>query len=118
MKIGELSVRSGTSIETIRYYEREGLFRGSDRAQGSYRAFEEEHLERLVFIRHCRAADISLSEVRALIRLIDFPEEPTADCLDLLAEYVAKVEVRMIELQTLSKQLTALQARLFKAAKK
>lgn len=118
MKIGELSVRSGTSIETIRYYEREGLFSGSDRAQRSYRAFEEEHLERLVFIRHCRAADISLADVRALIRLIDFPEESTADRLGLLAEYVAKVELRMVELQTLSKQLNDLRDRLRKAVKK
>ena len=64
MKIGELSTASSTAIETIRYYEREGLLPPPGRTEGNFRIYEASHLERLQFIRYCRGLDMSLDEVR------------------------------------------------------
>ncbi|GAD65023.1 MerR family transcriptional regulator, partial [Aquipseudomonas alcaligenes] len=57
MKIGELGKQADCQVETIRYYEREGLLPVPGRSEGNYRVYGKEHLERLVFIRNCRTLD-------------------------------------------------------------
>jgi DNA-binding transcriptional MerR regulator len=59
--MGELSKAAGCNVETVRYYERIGLLPAPDRTQSGYRSYSEEHLERLQFIRHCRALQMSLA---------------------------------------------------------
>ena len=57
MKIGELSTASGTTIESIRFYEREGLIAEPGRTDGNYCVYGDEHVQRLVFIRRCRSLE-------------------------------------------------------------
>lgn len=52
MKIGELSRQTETSVETIRFYEREGLLPQPARTSSNYRTYAQPHVERLQFIRH------------------------------------------------------------------
>jgi len=47
-------------VETIRYYEREGLLLEPARSEGNYRLYTNVHVERLQFIRHCRSLDMTL----------------------------------------------------------
>ena len=54
MKIGELAVATATQIETIRFYEREGLIPTPGRSTGNYRVYKASHVQRLIFIRCCR----------------------------------------------------------------
>ena len=67
MRIGELSAATGVDVETIRYYEREKLFAAPVRQANGYRAYGTIHLERLSFIRHCRALEIPLADIRRLL---------------------------------------------------
>ena len=62
MKIGELATRTGATVETIRYYEKEKLLPEPSRSQGNYRLYREEHIERLQFILHCREVNSLLDE--------------------------------------------------------
>ena len=73
MKIGELAKATHTQVETIRYYEREGLLPETARTEGNYRVYGPEHVERLSFIRYCRSLDMALNEIRALLRMKDSP---------------------------------------------
>ena len=57
MTIGELARRTGCGIETIRYYEHEGLLPKPGRTSGNFRRYGQEHAELLSFIRHCRSLD-------------------------------------------------------------
>lgn len=111
MKIGDLSVASSTSIETIRFYEREGLLPAPGRTAGNFRSYEERHLDRLLFIRYCRSLDMSLDEIRVLLR---FKEDASAECGDvdaLLDEHIGHVSTRIRELRLLEKQLKELRQR-------
>ena len=63
MKIGELAKRTGCPVETIRYYEREGLLPEPARSEGNYRQYTLAHVERLSFIRHCRSLDMTQDEI-------------------------------------------------------
>ena len=71
MKIGQLSEVARTQVETIRFYEREGLLAEPKRTAGNYRIYDQTHLDRLLFIRHCRALDMTLDEIRVLLRFLD-----------------------------------------------
>ena len=71
MKIGELAQAAQCTAETIRYYEKAGLLPKPDRAGNNYRLYGLRHLERLRFIRNCRALDLSQKEIHSLLRLMD-----------------------------------------------
>lgn len=111
MKIGELSVSSSTSVETIRFYEREGLLPAPARTQGNFRIYESAHLERLRMIRHCRSLDMSLDEVRVLLRFRDDPGAACGDVNALLDSHISQVDERIKELHLLQNQLQDLRKR-------
>lgn len=111
LRIGELSRQTGVEIETIRYYEKEGLLPAPRRSPNGYRSYGTVHLERLAFVRHCRALDIPLADIR---RLLVFLAQPDADCgdIDLLIDtQLRKVQARIQSLQALEQQLAALRGR-------
>ncbi|GAB3486225.1 Cd(II)/Pb(II)-responsive transcriptional regulator [Azotobacter salinestris] len=111
MRIGELAQATGVDTETIRYYEKAGLFPALARGNNGYRIYGAEHLERLAFVRHCRALDIPLAEIK---RLLDFVLHPEADCTDvdrLIETQLERVRARLASLQVLERQLSALRGR-------
>ncbi len=111
MRIGELGQATGVDPETIRYYEKAGLIGAPDRLQNGYRSYGKAHLERLSFIRHCRALDISVADIA---RLVEFMVHPSPDCGDinhLIDDQISKVRARLASMQALENQLTALRAR-------
>jgi Cd(II)/Pb(II)-responsive transcriptional regulator len=110
MRISELASKTGVEVETIRYYEKEGLLPAASRQDNGYRIYTMAHLEQLSFIRHCRALDISLADVK---RLLQFSTEPAEDCADinqLIDTQIAKVRARLQSMQALEKQLCNLRA--------
>ncbi|MFZ6771483.1 Cd(II)/Pb(II)-responsive transcriptional regulator [Undibacterium sp. SXout7W] len=111
MRISELARATGVDVETIRYYEKQALLPAPARQENGYRSYTADHLERLSFIRHCRALDISLADVR---RLSDFINQPADDCGDinqLIDQQITRVRARLNSMQALEKQLTQLRAR-------
>lgn len=110
MKIGDLSARTGTPVETIRFYEREGLLPAPARSSGNYRMYQASHAERLAFIRRCRSLDMTLDEVRQLLALKDAPTLSCEAVNQVLDEHIGHVAERIRQLKALQKQLVALRA--------
>lgn len=108
MRIGELAKATGVEVETIRYYEKAGLLVPPARRDNGYRSYGADHLERLAFVRHCRALDMPLAGIK---RLLDFLGQPFAECGDvdrLIDEQLSRVRTRIKSLRALEKQLAAL----------
>lgn len=110
MKIGELSAATGCPIETIRYYEKEGLLPGTARSEGNYRIYHTSHRDRLTFIRRCRSLDMSLEEIRQLLLLQEASGENCAGIDHVIAQHLSHVSERIRELQGLKRQLAELLA--------
>ena len=108
MKIGELATLTHTQVETIRFYEREQLLPAPGRSEGNYRMYGTAHAERLSFIRHCRSLDMTLDEIRVLLRFKDAPTENCQVVNALLDEHIGHVARRIRELRNLEKQLKSL----------
>ncbi len=117
IKIGELASRTGATVETIRYYEKEELLPEPSRSSGNYRLYREEHLERLQFILHCRSLDMTLDEVRILLAYWDEPNKECGNVNDLLDEHIRTVETRMNELAQLKQHLILLRQKCMSEAK-
>lgn len=110
-RIGELARVGEVPVETIRYYEREGLLPPPRRSGGNFRLYDEVHRERLTFIRQCRLLDMTLEEIQQLLALKDHPSKPCNAVNDLLDAHIGHVAERVAELGRLKRDLQALRRR-------
>lgn len=111
MQIGALAQASDTPVATIRFYERAGLLPAPARTSGNYRHYDEQHAQRLGFIRRCRSLDMSLDEIRVLLAFRDSPQAQCGEVNGVLDTHLAEVRSRMTELRSLERQLRELRAR-------
>jgi Cd(II)/Pb(II)-responsive transcriptional regulator len=111
MKIGELAQVAQCTVETVRYYEKEGLLSAPARTAGNFRQYGPAHTERLRFIRNCRALDMSHGEIRTLLNLADQPSEGCGAINAVFDQHIAHVDERIRELMQLKDQLSGLRKR-------
>src|SRR6516225_4443730 len=69
LTISRLAQLGGVNLETIRYYEREGLLPKPPRTEAGYRLFPSETARRLRFIKRAQELGFSLGEIRELLTL-------------------------------------------------
>lgn len=111
MKIGELARRTACRVETIRFYEKEGLLPPPPRSAGNYRLYGKLHVERLLFIRSCRSLDMTLDEIRRLLQIRATPRDDCSVVSTLLDKHIRQVGARIEELEQLRDQLHSLSLR-------
>ncbi|AXB78612.1 helix-turn-helix domain-containing protein [Novosphingobium sp. P6W] len=105
MKIGDLAKLTDTRVETIRFYEKEGLLPAPGRNSGNYRIYEEPHLNRLSFIRRSRDLGFTLDQVRKLLKLADARDAPCTEVGAITAENIAEIDRKLVDLGALRDQL-------------
>ncbi|GIX16433.1 MAG: hypothetical protein KatS3mg119_0619 [Rhodothalassiaceae bacterium] len=88
LTIGRLARCTGTSAETIRYYERIGLLPRPERLPSGYRVYRKDDVRRLIFIRRAKALGFTLAEIGELLAL---SEDETVDCGAIRAQAQAKI---------------------------
>ena len=103
--IGDLAKATGTKVETIRYYEQIGLLPEPGRTAGNYRAYDEEHLRRLSFVRRARDLGFPLDDVRELLSLSDQTDR-SCEAVDAIArQHLIAVERKIADLTALRDEL-------------
>lgn len=108
LTIGQVASRSSVGIETVRFYEREGLLAKPVRTSSGYRQFDEEAIARLRFIQRAKELGFTLKEIKELLSL---RFEPDTSCKDVRAKAKAKiagVEGKIRTLQRMKKALVRL----------
>jgi len=110
LTIGALSEQTGVNVETIRYYEREGLLPSAPRTAGGHRVFDHAHLRRLIFIRRSRELGFSGTEVRTLLGLVD-GGYTCGEVRDLTLRHLVSVRAKIADLRHLEKTLTTISSK-------
>ena len=105
MTIGTLSKRTECKVETIRYYEKAGLFPVPTRSPGGYRRYASTDLRRLTFIRRGRALGFSIAEVRTLLRLADERKRPCAEVRIVASTHLEDVRAKIADLRAMERVL-------------
>ena len=88
LTIGKVARRAGVGVETVRFYEREGLIAEPARGASGYRQYPEATVSRLRFIRRAKELGFSLREVRKLLSL---RVDPTRSSAEVKAQAQAKI---------------------------
>jgi MerR family transcriptional regulator, copper efflux regulator len=89
LTIGRLAERAGVGVETIRFYERQGLIPEPRRTPSGYRQYPPGEASRLRFIRRAQELGFSLNEIRELLAL---RVDASSDCGRVRQRTEAKLE--------------------------
>ena len=118
MRISELAALADVNIQTLRFYEREGLLRPPARTASGYRSYSDRDVERVRFIRLCQGLGFTLREIHELLQLHrDFSElegktvmKPAAvmQILSLANERLAVIDEKLSTLNAMRAELTSL----------
>lgn len=107
---GELAMRTGCNIETIRYYEKAGLLPPPPRTEGGYRLYGHELLKRLSFVRRSRDLGFTIEEVRGLLRMADGNAYTCAQVQAMALDHVKEIKRKVADLRRIEKALATMAA--------
>ena len=68
MQIGRLAAQAGVNVQTLRYYERRGLLPRPPRTETNYRAYPEDAVVRVRFVKRAQELGFSLLEIKEIGR--------------------------------------------------
>jgi Zn(II)-responsive transcriptional regulator len=108
LTIGQVASRAEVGVETVRFYEREGLLEKAARRPSGYRQFDEGVVARLAFIRRAKSLGFTLKEVRELLSLRLDPDGPTAEVKRRAEAKITDIEAKIRTLRKMKTSLTRL----------
>ena len=110
MKIGALAKQANVNIDTVRYYERQGLLPAPLRLMSGYRQYAQGDVARLRFVRRAKNLGFTLIEIRELLALSSHREDDMAGMKTAALEKLADIEDKLIELTRIRDGLKTLVA--------
>ncbi len=108
IRIGRLAELSGVSIDTVRYYEREGLLPKPTRRPSGYREYGPDDVERLRFVRRAKELGFTLTEIAELLSLTADRHADMQGVKRKAEERLEQVEAKIAELRRVKRGLTEL----------
>ena len=111
LSIGQVAKQTGVAVDTIRFYEKQGLLGRPPRTAGGYREYDPEAVRVLRFIARAKALGFTLREVKQLLRLHRGSRSTRADFRTLAREKLSDIESRIAGLVKMRNALRPLVAR-------
>ena len=99
------SERSGVSIETIRYYEREGIVSKPDRTTSGRRSYSDDDIAQLRFIRRCRDLGFQIADAKSLLGLADGSQSNCTVAGAIAANHLKEVKQKIVALRKMEAAL-------------
>lgn len=110
LTIGRVAREAGVAIDTVRYYEHEGLLDKPARTPAGYRQYSADAVARLRFIRQAQELGFSLREIRGLLTLRVSARSSCAEVKARADSKIADVDRRIAHLKRVRKALSKLAA--------
>lgn len=107
---GQLAKKSSVGVETLRFYEREGLLAKPARSGSNYRQYPAEAVERVQFIRRAQLLGFQLKDIKELLALRDDPDADSGEVRDKAVAKLADIDQRIKDLEAMRTELTRLVA--------
>lgn len=102
MRIGELSKSTGFQVETLRYYETQGLLNPVSRSESGYRLYNKESLKQLNFIKKAKSVGFSLKEITELLTLrVERDQHSCGDVKSIAEQKLEQIDKKISELQSM-----------------
>lgn len=107
MKIGELAKRTGTSVQTLRFYERSGLLLNPERTDSGYRMYASGDLRRVELILQAKQLGFSLDEIKRILRLRQQGSCPCGEVVQMLDKHLRETDEQIRNLQQFRRELAS-----------
>jgi len=108
LTIGKVAERAGVKIDTLRYYERQGLIAAPERTGSNYRAYEGDTVLRVRFVKRAQELGFTLAEIKELLELRVSEDASCADVRDQALAKVADLEEKIRSLRAMRRVLSKL----------
>ena len=106
--IGAAAKLSGVNIETIRYYEREGVVPKAERTASGRRVYDDDQVSRLRFVKRCRELGFPIPEVKSLLALTRGAPSSCSEAREIGETHLLSVRERIADLQRMERALADL----------
>jgi Hg(II)-responsive transcriptional regulator len=108
IRTGELARQAGVGVETLRFYERQGLLPEPPRRASGYRDYPPESVGLVRFIRRAQAIGFTLKEVRDLLALREIPRATCGDVVALARHKLTEIDAKLADLHSMRAALAGL----------
>lgn len=108
LTIGNVARQAGVGVETVRFYEREGVIDEPPRRMSGYRQYPPETVARIRFVRRAKELGFTLKEIKELLLLRASPGSRCADVRQRAQAKVEDIQQRIFDLQKMEKALKQL----------
>lgn len=99
-RIGQLATALDCSVDTLRFYEKQGLLHASGRSDNGYRFYNSHARRQLQFILRAKAVGFSLEEIRELLDIRLAPDSSSCEDVKQIAQRkLQQVDNKLAELQ-------------------
>ncbi|VAX21543.1 hypothetical protein MNBD_NITROSPINAE03-1642 [hydrothermal vent metagenome] len=110
LSIGQVAKQAGVGIETLRFYERQGLIDSPPRKESGYRQYPKGAVKRIVFIKRAKELGFSLKEIAELLSLKVDPSTKCADVKERAEEKISHIKDKIRTLKRMANTLKRLSA--------
>lgn len=108
LRTGDLARQAGVNVETLRFYEREGLLAKPPQRSSGYREYPPEAVDLVLFIQRAKQLGFSLKEVKELLALREVPRATCGDVVVIAERKVADIDAKISDLRAMRSALTKL----------
>jgi MerR family mercuric resistance operon transcriptional regulator len=105
LTIGQVARAAGIGVETVRFYERQGLLQAPPRGASGYRQYPQQAVARLQFVKRAKELGFSLKEIK---ELLDLRLDPATTCADVRSRAAAKISAIEEKIESLRRMQQAL----------
>ena len=105
MKISDVSKMFNLSIDTLRYYEKEGLMDPVEKNESGHRDYIEKDIRRVRFIKSLRSAGVSISAIKKYVDLFNEGEHTIPERKNILIKQRAKLADKIAVMQEVLAEL-------------
>lgn len=102
--IDQIARIGNCTVDTIRYYEQNGLLPSPQKIESSELYYSERYQEQLLFIRHSRELGFSLNDIREVLILTYAPEKPNPGTNEIARKHLETIEDKIVQLEKMKKE--------------
>lgn len=108
LRTGEVARRAGVNVETLRFYEREGILAQPPRRVSGYREYPPETVDLIRFVKRAQQLGFSLQQVRELLNLRKVPRRASKKVRSLVQDKLSEIEHKIRDLEAMHQALREL----------
>ena len=108
LKVGEVARRASVNLQTVHYYEREGLVPRPPRTASNYRMYTKDAVRRVRFIKRAQELGFTLKEIKELLSLRATPRARCADVYKRAEVKIQDIDGKVRTLRAMRKALSSL----------